>query len=167
MKTLLTLTFALAFTAGSLLATEPAPTAGKLTVDQLRRKNTKDLVQYAEEAFQEVQAANLNFMLADKQRAAAETALAKSHENYNGMYAWALTENERANSASVDLWKAQEKHRAALKKLFIYRAIMSSLVFIVVFLLIIQLTQYLMPPYSFGIPLAAATIAAAGIWIFL
>lgn len=145
----------------------PASTSESLTAEALRKKSTKELVQYAEEAFQEVQGANLKFMAAVQQKEATEAALLQAHQNYDTMYSWALSENTRANNSSTELWREQQKHKAALQKLFLYRCITSALAFIVAFVLVIQVTQYLMPPYSVGIPLAVAVAASAGVWIFL
>lgn len=137
------------------------------TVNDLRRKSTVELRKFAEEALQEIQGMNLRMLSAEEQLSTTQVELASTRLRFDRMYAWGISENARANDASAQYWEESQKRKAVEKKLFLWRAAGSGLVFVVVFLLVIQFTQYMMPPYSFLIPIGAGAAFSSGVWIFL
>jgi hypothetical protein len=137
------------------------------SVSDLRKKSTVELRKFAEEALQEIQGMNLRMMSAEEQLSTTQVELASTRLRFDRMYAWGISENARANDASAQYWEESQKRKAVEKKLFLWRTAGAGLVFVVVFLLVIQITQYMMPPYSILIPIGAAAAASAGVWIFL
>ena len=133
----------------------------------VRKTTTTQLREFAESALIDLQLANVRWQSASEQKGLLQTELASAHNRFDAVYSWGIGENARANDASVQYWNEKAKHKETLHKLFIWRCLGSVLAFAVVFLLVVQFTQYLLPPYSFLIPVGIAMAASAGVWLFL
>lgn len=138
-----------------------------LTKEEIRKKNISDLRVLTEELYNDLREMNVRLIGSDAQLSATRIALAESHNAFDTMKAWGIQRNDDANNAEAKFWKEQQKHKETLKKLLIWKSAGSGLAAIIVFILVLQFTQYMMPPYSILVPAAAAVAVAGGIWIFL